>query len=669
MESVAISRATAPPRLVDRFDAAALSVWGLVGAIVLYMAIDGGGYDLVVRSQVGVLVWWIVLVTAAFGLLPVARLTRTGWAALALFGGFVAWTALASTWSLSSERSLQELSRVACYLGVLVLGITIHRDRDRAIRTTVNALATAIVLVAALALASRLRPDLFPAAQQTASFLPGAQQRLGWPLNYWNALAALVAFGLPLLLVIASSARTLAAQAAAAAGVPLLALCGYLTFSRGGALAAAVGLIVFLVLASDRIPKLSTALLAAAGSAALIAGATHRGAIESGLANAAARHQGDTLLVAVILVCAGVALAQLALGLAARHGTPPRWLVVPRRRAGQLLAAGIVICFVGALLAGAPTLVSHAWRDFKRPNAAALSQNSITRFASASSNGRYDLWKVAVSSSSGHLLGGAGPGTFQLLWLPRAPYFSYVQNAHSLYFETLAEVGIIGLGLLVAFFLLVIGAALRCVLRARQDTRTRAAGAAAALLAFSVSAASDWVWQVPALPAAFLLLAAAVVAPGSDVRHPDRGEHATSSPRRWGGRLSAGGFRVGAVMLAVACLLVIAVPLAITTAERRSQAAVSSSDPALALAAARAATRLEPGAASAQIQLALVLELGGDVKGALAAARSATIDEPSSWSAWLVRSRVAAEAGRPAASVAAYRRARSLNPRSPVFGT
>ena len=73
---------------------------------------------------------------------------------------------------------------------------------------------------------SRLRPDLFPAAQQTSSFLPGTQGRLGWPLNYWNALGALVALGLPLVLSIATSARTLRAQAAAAAGIPILALCG-----------------------------------------------------------------------------------------------------------------------------------------------------------------------------------------------------------------------------------------------------------------------------------------------------------------------------------------------------------------------------------------------------------------------------------------------------------
>ena len=141
-------------------------------------------------------------------------------------------------WSLSSERSLEELSRVTFYLGLLLLALAIHRDREPAVRHTVDAVAVAVTVVACVALASRLRPDLFPAAAQTASFLPGTAGRLGWPLNYWNALAALLALGLPLLLAIATSARTLWAQATAAAAIPMVTLCGYLTFSRGGAVAA-----------------------------------------------------------------------------------------------------------------------------------------------------------------------------------------------------------------------------------------------------------------------------------------------------------------------------------------------------------------------------------------------------------------------------------------------
>ena len=82
-----------------------------------------------------------------------------------------------------------------------------------------NAVGAAVVVIALLALISRLAPNSFPASHVTAAFLGGAQGRLSWPLNYWNGLGALVALGLPLLLSIASSARNLRTQVLSAAFV------------------------------------------------------------------------------------------------------------------------------------------------------------------------------------------------------------------------------------------------------------------------------------------------------------------------------------------------------------------------------------------------------------------------------------------------------------------
>jgi Tfp pilus assembly protein PilF len=112
---------------------------------------------------------------------------------------------------------------------------------------------------------------------------------------------------------------------------------------------------------------------------------------------------------------------------------------------------------------------------------------------------------------------------------------------------------------------------------------------------------------------------------------------------------------------------VIGVPLAATSAVRKSQAAASAGNTSAALADAREASRLEPGAATPELQVALVLEVRGDITAGAAAARQATIDEPANWQTWLVRSRLEDEAGHPVASVEAYRRARSLNPHSPLF--
>ncbi len=665
METVVAPTASPPQPLPARIDVAMARIWLLCGGLVAYLAIDGGGYDIVVHSQASIVVWWVVLLGAAWGLLPVARLSRSAWAALALFGGFVVWTALASTWSLSAERSLVALSLVAGYLGVLVLGIVVHRDRDQAIRHTIGAVASAIVLVAVLALASRLHPGLFTNAQQTASYLPGAQARLAWPLNYWNALAALLALGLPLVLSVATAGRTIRLQALAAAALPIVALCGYLTFSRGGLIAFVVALIGFIALAPDRIPKLATIGVGGLASAALIAGAVHRSALEQGLATQVARHQGSEMILPIVLACAGTGLAQVAIGLLARHGRRPRVLTVSVRGARWGLAAGAVVVVALALALGAPSRLSHAYQDFKRSRVAGLRQDDLQRFGQVSGNGRYDYWRAAVQSTSGgHLLQGNGPGTFQLLWLPRAPYQSYVENAHSLYFETLAEVGLVGLALLVGFLVLVIARGIVVVVRTRDEARTMAAGLTAATVAFAVSAGSDWIWQVPALPAAFLLLAAAVMAPSA--RRPDGG----SGPMRPVARpqgLQAIAIRGGMIVAALACVAAVGVPLATTNAERRSQAAASAGNLPLALSDAYTAARVESGAASPQVQIALVLEAQGRTRAGLSHVLRAVRDEPANWSSWLIASRLYAESGYPAASLAAYRRARSLNPRSAVF--
>jgi tetratricopeptide (TPR) repeat protein len=158
-----------------------------------------------------------------------------------------------------------------------------------------------------------------------------------------------------------------------------------------------------------------------------------------------------------------------------------------------------------------------------------------------------------------------------------------------------------------------------------------------------------------------MLLAAAVLAPA--LRTKTESKQPISAPAG----ASAWIVRGGAILLAVASLVAIAIPLAMTNAERSSQAAAAGRDYGPALADARAAERLEPGAASPQVQIALVLEAQGDAPAALAAARRAASNEPADWSTWLIVSRLEAETGHAVASVSAYRRAESLNPRSPIF--
>jgi hypothetical protein len=97
------------------------------------------------------------------------------------------------------------------------------------------------------------------------------------------------------------------------------------------------------------------------------------------------------------------------------------------------------VIVVAALALGAPSHLVARVAGVQAPNAAATRQDNLARFGAASGEGRYQYWVAALHATRGHILGGSGPGTFQLLWLPRAPFQSYVVNAHSLYVETLAD--------------------------------------------------------------------------------------------------------------------------------------------------------------------------------------------------------------------------------------
>ena len=117
--------------------------------------------------------------------------TTAGWVAIGLLGAFALWTGLATGWSESAERSTIELGRVAAYLGVLVLAITLQGRA--AARHTINGLACAIGGVTLLAALSRLHPQWFPVNDHFEFLEATSARKLSYPLNYWNALAAFAA--------------------------------------------------------------------------------------------------------------------------------------------------------------------------------------------------------------------------------------------------------------------------------------------------------------------------------------------------------------------------------------------------------------------------------------------------------------------------------------------
>jgi O-antigen ligase len=541
----------------------------------VYLALSGGGFDIIVRSEIGVVIWWAVLMGALVGLVPCTRLSTAAWTALALLAGFFAWAWVATAWSHSDELTRAETARVATYLGALVLGLCVAQ-RDTA-RSLLNGVAAAIAVVTGLAVLYRIAPSLFPA--DTAAHFYAVSQ-LSYPLDYSDAVGEFAALGLPALVAIGVGGRTPVGRIGAAVGFALAAICLGMTRSNGGYLAAVVGLVVLGLLYPWPLSP-----------------ATRRAAVTS------------------------------------------------------LVAALMTVVVLIVVTGGA----QHVWDAFKDPR--------MHGGLSISGSHRYQYWQAAVHAFRSQPWHGIGPGTFQFYWAQHNSLKEFVLDAHSLYFQTLAELGAVGLILVVGLLVNVLFNGVRRATRGPRSERVTAGAAIAGFAAFCAAGTLDWVWQIGVVPMVAMLLAA-IALRGSN--HSSVASVKVVQERRYprGTWLVSRGVLV---LAAAAALVAILVPLSETVSVRKSQANAAGGRVGVALAHAATAQRLEPGAATPWLQRALILEQLDRPGSALTAAVQAEAREPTNWRIWLVASRLATEKDRAEQALRYYVRARSLNPTSLLF--
>ena len=228
-----------------------------------------------------------------------------------------------------------------------------------------------------------------------------------------------------------------------------------------------------------------------------------------------------------------------------------------------------------------------------------------------------------------------------------------MRNAHSLFVETAAELGVVGLLLLLGFFAAAdTGAALR---RRLGGADPAAVAALLAVLGCGITAAGvEWTWEIPG---AFLpVVVAAAVLCGPALVPGGR--------RRRGARIALG---VGLVLAGCAC--VVAGGIALTSdaklrasreaaAERRPRrcrrrGARRRGDPALGRRSAPPA-RPRPGTERPGRQRSRALH-------------EAIERAPEDWRLWFILTRVRATAGDRAGAIRALQRTRALAPPSPYL--
>ncbi|MDQ3730099.1 MAG: O-antigen ligase family protein [Actinomycetota bacterium] len=536
----------------------------LASLVPLYLALDDGGLGDVARQQAAVAFLWATALALAFRVLPRAEVTRQARFVFGAGAMLVAWAALSLLWTESVERTFGELTRD---LALVALPVVCLLGLNRATWTAAAAgLSLTALAIPALAIVTRLAPDLLQEARLDAAF---GNHRLSFPLDYWNALAGWSAMAAAIGLGWSAHLKRASLRALALAAVPVAGLAVYLTYSRGGVLALCVGGVAAVVLSRNRVTAAVHAVVALL--ATLLVVVVVRGAPEI----ATATGDGGALRVAGALLVACAAAAGVALW-TSRAGLERARM--PKRLVRTLTIAGGVGA-VAVVLALGSRVDGNSFNSAD-PLAGGDPASRLTSVAGT----RDELWGSALAAFASRPLAGRGPGTFDLWWQRGGSDREAVRDAHSLYLESLAERGLPGLIIVLAFLaLLLIGAlAARRVVR-RSSEIGAAAGLTAGFLAFLTHAAVDWMWEATAV-AALALGAGAIVAAGLAQQ---RLRVSRSLP-----------VRVGLVVAAIVAGMIQVPALVSEQRVRASQAALAAGDEDQARRLADDAVGAQPWAAS-----------------------------------------------------------------------
>lgn len=479
------------PRLEASFLSSAPAL--LLIGLVIYLGAAGGGFFPEATAAAAVALAAALMLQTALAREPFAGFGLALASAAAPLGLFAVWTLISGLWSDAPGRALVEFNRVLLYFLALLLFGSYARSLSRA-RGLVRALALAATGLCTAAFLSRALPDVFEVG-------PGfLASRLNFPLTYWNALGLLAVTGLVLCLSLTSDERESSpVRVVAAAAMPVLAATLLLTFSRGAIAVGVLALCAYVVLAHNR--GLITGLLAAAPLTALAVVRAYEADLLATVnpTSPAAVMQGHELAEVVLLCAAGAAVIR---GVLLLVDSQLRRIDVPRGPRRGVLAAGagilVLAALVGVVAADLPTQVDRQYREFAR-GAPIQSTGTATRdrLASASSPARLDYWRVTRESFGEAPLAGQGAGTFETEWKQeRRDPGSPAVDAHSVYLETAAELGVVGLLLLVsALGAILVGLA--------WSARGRDRAPWVALLCFvgawMLHAAVDWDWEMPAI--------------------------------------------------------------------------------------------------------------------------------------------------------------------------
>ncbi len=590
--------------------------------------------------------------------------------------GLGIWSLSSTAWAESVENAAVSGNRWLAYGALLLLMLVLSRGERRS-AVLLSAIGVGVGTVALSVLARLLGND------PGALFLGG---RLNAPLGYINGEGCLFVMGFWLCIAAAESRRALLSGPAAAMAT-LMACLALLSQSRGTALAMLCSLIAVVAFAPGRTRRVYGVLVVAVGVALAapdllhIYSKTAGGSVVPGVGHAAGR--------AALLASLGVGVAWAAL--------TGGWELLSRSSASRgakqagswLLVLPCVIALVVAI--GSAHRIEHdvrtQWDSFTHlatPSESAISSATQSRLLSGSGN-RYDYWRIAWRMWKEHPLLGVGAGNYPRDYYQLRATTEDIQQPHSVELQSLAELGLPGLLLLVCFLL---GAALGASKMARQARHSALAralmvGALGVLVAWLAQTSVDWMHLLPGLTAIAIAGVAVLVSPrlsaGSKEEGPrrdraisSRGGSTAGASATGASRLRLGAFR-GRTAVALGGSMVLAT-LVVAGASLSRQGLADfyrgqaeqelDARPAAALTDVERSLTIDSDAVQSYYVKASALARFNQATGAERALEVALRHEPDNYVTWALLGDIAARESRLSLAKRDYTHAHQLNPRN-----
>jgi O-antigen ligase len=590
-------------------------------------------------------------------------------------------TAISVVWSVQPDESWQEAGLLLAYSALFAAALTLARVAPARWEAVLGGVLLAAVVVCGYALLSKVwagdldRMDMYA--------------RLRTPYGYWNAIGLTAAMGVVACLWLGARRAghaLLSALAYPAMGLMLVTLL--LAYSRGALVAVGVGVVLWFCIVPLRLRGAVVLLMGGLGAALVVAWTFSQHALASdGVGLAERVRAGGQLGVLLAAMLVGLTLVGVAIGFAtARHAPRPR----ARRRLGAILLSLPAIALVAllALLAHSPRgltgSISHDVSALTNPNAP-VPKNTPGRLTSVGSvRARY--WKEALEVFSEHPALGAGGGGYETARLRHRKETLDVKNAHGYIVETLADLGLAGLAVVLALLAAWMAAAGRSTHpfnRRWQGGVWRGMAAPytperiglltmlCVVVAFGVHSLVDWTWYVPGDACVALLCAGWLAGRGplankEPLASAENTADAHTTERRrgawWQTLGTARGLTAAAVMLG-ALLAAWAQWQPLRSADASNSALVLlPRNPLAARTQAQLAVERDPLSAQALFTLATIEQRGGEGVQARATLQRAVRLQPSNPQTWVALGEYDLQAGDPSNALNELRAAIYLNP-------